>query len=290
MKTILRLLRPHQYLKNGFVWVGFLFSPVHDLRTALATLWVFLGFCAAASCVYTFNDIFDRETDRQHPTKCRRPIASGAISLPQAWGIAAVLAALAFALSAVAGWKAPALIALYLAINLAYSKGLKHVVILDVFIISAGFMLRILAGTTGVGIAPSNWLLLTGLMLTLFLGFAKRRAELLALETVGKTDKASVRRVLDDYSPVVLDQLTGISAACSILSYGIYSVSADTVRAHGTDALIYTLPFVVYGMFRYLFLLHHRAAGNDTARDLLRDPHLIATGLGWLAVTAVVLR
>ena len=290
MKTMLRLLRPHQYLKNGFVWVGFLFSPVHDLRTALATLWVFLGFCAAASCVYTFNDIFDRETARQHPNKCRRPIASGAISLPQAWGIAAVLAAVAFALSSVAGWKAPALIALYLAINLAYSKGLKHVVILDVFIISAGFMLRILAGTTGVGIAPSNWLLLTGLMLTLFLGFAKRRAELLTLQAAGKTDKASVRRVLDDYSPVVLDQLTGISAACSILSYGIYSVSADTVRAHGTDALIYTLPFVVYGMFRYLFLLHHRAAGNDTARDLLRDPHLIATGLGWLAVTAVVLR
>lgn len=290
MRTLLRLLRPHQYLKNGFVWIGFLFSPVHDLRLALAALWVFLGFCAAASCVYTVNDIFDRDTDRQHPTKCRRPIASGAVSLPQAWGIAAVLAVLAFALSGVTGWRAPALIALYLAINLAYSRGLKHVVILDVFIISAGFMLRILAGTLGIGIAPSNWLLLTGLMLTLFLGFAKRRAELLTLQAAGKTDKASVRRVLDDYSPVVLDQLTGISAACSILSYGIYSVSADTVRAHGTDALIYTLPFVVYGMFRYLFLLHHRAGGNDTARDLMRDPHLIATGVGWLAVTAVVLR
>lgn len=289
MKNIIRLLRPHQYLKNGFVWVGVLFSPVHGLDTFLATFWVFLGFCAAASCVYVFNDIFDRETDRRHPTKCQRPIARGAITLPLAWLISGALALLALGLSSRGGWQAPALIAVYLVINLAYSGGLKHVVILDVFIIAAGFMLRVLAGTIGVGIAPSHWLLLTGLMLTLFLGFAKRRAELLALENIGRGDKASVRQVLDDYSPVVLDQLIGITAACVMLSYGLYSVSQETVRAHGTYALFYTLPFVIYGIFRYLYLLHHHAFGNDTARDLMRDPHLIVNGVAWLLVTLLVL-
>lgn len=236
-----------------------------------------------------FNDVADVEADRLHPTKCHRPIAGGAVSLTTAWGIAAALFLLALGLSISVGLVAVSIIVLYLLINAAYSWRLKHVVILDVFLVSAGFMLRILIGTVGVGIAPSQWLLLTGLMLTLFLGFAKRRAELLMLENAGKTDRASVRRVLDDYSPVVLDQLTGITAACTILSYGLYTVSADTVRTHGSYALFYTLPFVIYGMFRYVYLLHHHARGGDTAKDLMTDPHLIVTGLGWIAISLWVL-
>lgn len=289
MRTIIRLLRPHQYLKNGFVWIGVVFAQRFDLHTCVVVAAVFVSFCAAASAVYVLNDIWDRDADRQHPTKCKRPIASGAVSLQTAWVLFAGLCALALAFALAVDWMVLGFIVAYVLINLAYSWRLKHIVILDVFVISSGFMLRILAGTVGVDISPSQWLLLTGLMLTLFLGFAKRRSELLVLENAGKTDRASVRRVLDDYSPVVLDQLTGITAACTILSYGMYTVSAESVKAHGTYTLFYTLPFVIYGMFRYLFLLHHCARGGDTAKDLMTDPHMIATGLGWLVVTLAVL-
>jgi 4-hydroxybenzoate polyprenyltransferase len=290
MRSIIRLLRPHQYVKNGFVLLGLVFGQAHTLAYVAHAAIGFAAFCMAASCVYVFNDIFDVEADRQHPVKCKRPIASGAVTLPLAWTLVSVLAVTSLALSLAIGLLAAGFIALYLVINIAYSVRLKHVVILDVFIISSGFMLRILIGTSGIGIPPSRWLLLTGLMLTLFLGFAKRRAELIKLQNAGGASYGAVRRVLDDYSPAVLDQLTGITAACTILSYGLYTVSPDTVRIHGTYALFYTLPFVIYGVFRYLFLLHHRARGNDTAQDLLTDRHLIATAVGWLAVSVATLR
>ncbi len=287
--TLYRLLRPHQYLKNGFVWVGLIyFHPFAWDKLGQVGL-LFAAFCAAASGVYVFNDVCDAEADRLHPTKCRRPIAAGLVSTAAAWMVSSGLALLALGLSLAVGWLAFGLIAAYLLLNLGYSLRFKQVVILDVFFISAGFMLRILAGTVGVGIPPSQWLLLTGLMLTLFLGFAKRRAELLMLESAEHTDKLQVRPVLNDYSPVVLDQLTSITAACTVLSYGLYTVSPDTVKAHGTYALFYTLPFIIYGVVRYLFLLHHHARGSDTAKDLMADPHLILTALGWLAVTLAVL-
>lgn len=289
VKPLFNLLRVHQYVKNSFVWVGAIFAQRFDAPTLVAVGLAFVAFCAAASAVYVLNDIWDAEADRQHPSKRSRPIASGAVPLSAAWTLCAALSVLAMGAALGVGWLVAAFTLAYMLLNVAYSWRLKHVVILDVFIIAAGFMLRILAGTVGVAIPPSQWLLLTGLMLTLFLGFAKRRAELLMLENAGKADRASVRRVLDDYSPVVLDQLTGITAACTILSYGVYTVSAESVKAHGTYALFYTLPFVIYGMFRYLFLLHHRARGGDTAKDLMTDPHLITVGLGWLAVTLAVL-
>jgi 4-hydroxybenzoate polyprenyltransferase len=285
----LRLIRVHQYIKNSFVILGFLFYKNQSIQIATYVFGVFLAFCLAASCVYVFNDVIDVEADRLHPTKRNRPIASGAITISHAWLLSGVLAVIACGVSLIVSWLAFILIAIYLVINVAYSLHLKHVVILDVFIISAGFMLRILIGTVGVGIHPSQWLLLTGLMITLFLGFAKRSAELLTLKNAGKTDRASVRRVLDDYSPEVLNQFTAITAAGTILSYGLYTVSADTVMMHGTNSLFYTLPFVIYGMFRYLYLLHHQSRGSDTAKDLMADPHLIITGLGWLAITLVVL-
>lgn len=181
MFNIIRLLRPHQYIKNGFVLLGVVFSHQWDNATLLSASLAFLAFCAMASAVYVLNDIFDVEADRLHPKKRHRPIASGAISVRAAWGMFAGLAMLSLALGSAVGYWVPALLSTYLVLNVAYSLRLKHVVILDVFVISAGFMLRILAGTVGLGIAPSHWLLLCGLMVTLFLGFAKRRAELLML-------------------------------------------------------------------------------------------------------------
>jgi 4-hydroxybenzoate polyprenyltransferase len=233
-----------------------------------------------SSAVYVFNDLRDREADRQHPRKRSRPLASGAVSPTSAGVFAAVLGVLGLALGASVSHAATAILAAYVALNVGYSLGLKHVPILDVFLIAGGFMLRILAGTTGVGIPPSQWLLLCGLMLTVFLGLAKRRAELAALEEGG----GSHRPVLDEYTPASLDAMMSISAAGVIVTYSLYTVSPETVRLHGTDQLILTLPFVLYGIFRYVQRLH-RGGGGDPAWELIHDPHLIAAGCGWLATT-----
>ena len=281
---LLRLLRPHQWVKNGFVFIGLLFSDVGD-NWALRgnVLLAAAGFCLLSSCVYVLNDIFDRKADQAHPLKRRRPIASGTVATGAALALAFVCAAAGLALGAAASTRVAAILSAYLLLNLAYSAGLKHVAILDVFIIAAGFMLRIFAGTWGVGIAPSQWLLLCGLLLTIFLGFAKRRAELMVSEGDGSTG-ASQRPVLDEYSPALLDTMMAISAAGVIVSYSLYTVSPDTIELHRTDKLIYTLPFVLYGIFRYIFLLH-RHGGEDPASTLLTDAHMLVTGAAWLCVT-----
>jgi 4-hydroxybenzoate polyprenyltransferase len=239
------------------------------------------GFSLIASSIYIINDIADREADRRHPTKRHRPLASGAVGVRTALLLAAFLAIGGALLGAYASITVLWFLAAYAAINLGYSAGLKQVVILDVFIIAAGFMLRILAGTTGVGIPPSQWLLLTGLLLTLFLGFAKRRAEWQAAGEEG----ASQRKVLAQYGPELLDHMITVAAAGVVMSYSLYTMSAETVARHGTANLIYTVPFVLYGIFRYIYLLHHRQRGEDPAGELLLDPHMAVTFLAWLATT-----
>jgi 4-hydroxybenzoate polyprenyltransferase len=281
---LLKLLRPHQWVKNGFVFVGLLFGDVSsDWSLRGKVLLAAAGFCLLSSCVYVLNDVFDREADRAHPLKRGRPLASGTVGVAAAFALAAACATAGFALGAAASAGVAALLLAYLLLNLAYSAGLKHVAVLDVFIIAAGFMLRIFAGTWGVGIDPSQWLLLCGLLLTIFLGFAKRRAELMVSEGDG-SDGVSQRPVLDEYSPALLDTMMAISAAGVIVSYSLYTVSPDTVELHHTDKLIYTLPFVLYGIFRYIFLLH-RSRGEDPALTLLTDAHMLATAAAWLGVT-----
>lgn len=279
-----RLLRPHQWVKNGFVFVGLLFSGVgNDWGLAGRVLLAAGGFCLMSSSVYVVNDRFDREADRVHPLKRARPLASGAVSSGQALTLALVCAIAGLALGAAASTGVATVLIAYLALNFAYSAGLKHVAILDVFMIAAGFMLRIFAGTWGVGIVPSQWLLLCGLLLTIFLGFAKRRAELMV--SVGDGVNGAGRRpVLDNYSPALLDTMMALSAAGVIVSYSLYTVSPDTVALHGTDKLIYTLPFVLYGIFRYTFLLRRRG-GEDPASTLLTDAHMMLTCAAWLGVT-----
>jgi len=281
--ALLRLLRPHQWIKNGFVLIGLIFSHRWDEGDlAIRVLLLTAAFCAVSSAVYALNDVFDREADRAHPEKRRRPVAGGEVSVGSALAWSLFLAAAGVLL----GWwvspAAGALICAYIGINIAYSSGLKHVAVLDVFLIAAGFMLRILAGTVGVEIEPSRWLLGCGLMLTLFLGFSKRRAELMAFNG---TDVAPQRPALEGYSGPLLDRLIGISAAGAALGYAFYALDQKTVAIHGTDKLIWTLPFVLYGIFRYLYALHHRGAGADPAREVLRDPHLLASLAGWMALT-----
>ena len=285
MPALIRLLRPHQWLKNGFVFVGLLFGHAwNDAALVQAALAAFAAFCLLSSAVYVFNDLMDREQDRRHPEKKHRPLASGAVGVPAAavLGTACLAGGLVLAFAASA---APWIFVAYLAINTAYSLGAKHVVILDVFIIAAGFMLRILAGTVGIGVAPTHWLLLCGLMLTLFLGFAKRRAELGVLAD----DSVIHRRVLEHYSARMLDQFIGVAATGTIVSYALYTVSPETIALHGTQWLIASVPFVLYGLLRYLFLLHRRGGGGDPARELLRDAHLLVAFAGWLAVVVGLL-
>jgi 4-hydroxybenzoate polyprenyltransferase len=194
------------------------------------------------------------------------------VGLGLVWGLFAPLGLAASA--------APWLFVIYLGMNAGYSAGLKHVVVLDVFIIAAGFMLRLLAGTLGLGIAPSHWLLLCGLMLTLFLGFAKRRAELNALQD----DSSQHRRVLEHYTPAMLDQFITLAAGATVIAYSLYTVSEDTIAIHGTPWLIATVPCVAYGLLRYLYRLHNAGGGGDPAREFLTDPHLLGVFALWLTL------
>ena len=281
---LLKLLRPHQWVKNGFVFVGLLFGQIDDdLALVRNVLFAAAGFCLMSSCVYVLNDIFDRKADQAHLLKRRRPLANGTVSLIPAFALAFVCGTAGLALGAKASASVVAILLSYLALNLAYSAGLKNIAILDVFIIAAGFMLRIFAGTWGVNIEPSHWLLLCGLLLTVFLGFAKRRAELMASDGNG-SNGASQRAVLHDYTPALLDTMMAISAAGAIVSYSLYTVSPDTIALHRTDKLIYTLPFVLYGFFRYVFVVHRRG-GEDPAWTLLTDAHMLVVGALWLGVT-----
>ncbi|WP_022956764.1 decaprenyl-phosphate phosphoribosyltransferase [Perlucidibaca piscinae] len=283
--ALLQLMRPHQWIKNGFVFTGLVFGHGWQEPALVVTvLMAFVAFCLASSSVYVLNDLFDREQDRLHPVKCRRPVASGAVPVGRAWLLAAGLALAALWL----GWEAQPSVAgyvlAYLVLNVAYTLRLKQVVLLDIFCISAGFMLRILAGTDGVDIPPSNWLLFCGLWATLFLGFIKRRAELLALQE-GSADH---RKVLGDYGPELLDKLIGITCTGMILSYSLYTMDPDVRRIHDTDSLLFTVPFVIYACFRYLFLLHQQSGGGDPSRELLQDRHILVAGGLWLLITLVL--
>jgi len=283
---LLRLMRPHQWVKNAFVFTGLLFGHAwHDHKLVVQVMIAFAAFCLVSSAIYTFNDIIDLEQDRNHPKKSKRPLASGSVSFRAAIMLAVLSGAIGLILAFVVSKSVFGILLGYATMNIAYSLWLKHVVILDVFIIATGFMLRILAGTLGVGIPPSQWLLLCGLMVTLFLGFTKRRAEIIALTD----DKTAHRKVLEHYSPVLLDKMIGITAAGLIMSYSLYTMNSDTIRIHGTANLIYTVPFVIYGVFRYIYLLHHQSRGGDASRDLVRDPHLFIVVGAWLIATIMLI-
>jgi HAD superfamily hydrolase (TIGR01490 family) len=279
---LLRLMRPHQWVKNGFVFIGILFGHAWGTPSLVrGAVLAAAAFCCAASAISILNDYVDRESDRVHPKKRNRPLASGRVSPQAALLLAGALAVAAMTLALGAGPLVLALVAAYAAMNVAYTLQLKGIVILDVFVIAAGFILRILAGTLAIGIVPSQWLLVCSLFLTLFLGFTKRRSELMAVGS----DFVIHRKALLHYNPAMLDKMIGICAAAALMSYSLYTMSPATVRVHHTENLIYTIPLVAYGMLRYLYLLHARHAGADTSHELVRDRHMGITVLLWAALT-----
>jgi 4-hydroxybenzoate polyprenyltransferase len=286
INDLIRLLRPYQWVKNGFVFAGFLFvEGWHDPTLTLRVVAAAGAFSWVASSVYILNDLGDRERDRRHLQKRLRPLAAGTISSAEALSLMGVTLVGGLVLGY---WVSPRtflLLSVYLILNALYTKWLKRVVILDVFVLASGFFLRILVGTLGVGIPPSKWLLLCGIMLALFLGFGKRQAELMEMRSTGQAG----REVLGQYSDKILESMLTTTSGAVLVTYALYTVDDATVLQHHTEALIYTVPIVAYGLFRYLYLLHHHEMGQDSSRELFTDGHLVGTLLVWLAAVLLIL-
>ncbi|MCC6475808.1 decaprenyl-phosphate phosphoribosyltransferase [bacterium] len=290
---MLELLRPTQWSKNLILFAALLFSPARvALENGLAVLRSiegFAAFCMLSSSVYALNDILDLKADREHPKKKNRPIASGRVSVGTASLIAFVLATtavcLAFWIDPYFGWIAVA----YLGVNLSYSLGLKRAVILDVILLSMGFVLRAVGGVAVIRtllpeVYLSYWLILCAFLLSLFLALAKRRHEIALL---GES-AAQHRPSLASYSLVFIDQMLAALAAATIVAYSLYTISDDTFRHYGTRNLLWTLPFVVYGLFRYLYLIHNRGEGGDPTKLLVKDVATLLNVLLWAFTTAAI--
>jgi 4-hydroxybenzoate polyprenyltransferase len=285
---LLIALRPDQWTKNLLVFAGLLFGMQLFVPAAAArAVAAFAIFCALSGAVYLFNDILDRDTDRRHPAKARRPIASGALPVRTAATAGVTIAAAALAASLALG-PAFLLVAVgYLGLQALYSGPLKHIVIIDVLTLSAGFVLRAVAGAVAVRVEFSHWLLVCTILLALFISLAKRRHEIVLLAG----DAASHRPILGDYSPYLLDQMIAVVTASTLIAYTFYTVSPETQEKFGTKWLDLTIPFPLYGIFRYLYLVHRREGGGSPADLLLTDrPLLVCVALWALAVTLIVYR
>jgi len=264
----LRVLRPRQWTKNLAVFAPLLFARrAFDGESALRELLAFVAFCFLSSGTYVFNDWMDREEDRLHPEKKLRPIAAFEIRARTVLLLIVFCWAAGLDLGSMLGWKFAALGAAYLALQISYAFVLKNMVVLDVLAIAAGFVLRVLAGAVAIDVPVSGWLFLCALLLALFLGLAKRRQELVSL----KEAATEHRKALGEYSLPLLDQMLATVAGMCILAYGLYTVAPDTVAKVGSDRLKWTLPFVLYGIFRYLYLVHRRDVTGSPEKVLLSD-------------------
>ena len=286
LRALVIALRPRQWVKNLLLLAPLLFSHnIFSLPTLGWSLAAFVLFSVMSSAVYLFNDVRDREADQQHPQKRLRPIAAGEVSVGLALGTAAVLATLAVVGSVFVEPRFALIVAGYGLMNVLYSAWLKHQVILDVFVLAAGFVLRAVAGALAIDVVMSDWLLICTTLLALFMGLCKRRHECIALGA----ERAGHRHVLGQYNPKLLDMMIGIVTASTVMSYALYTVSEETIRKFGSRALLLTMPFVLYGVFRYLYLVYQQGQGGDPTQNLLADrPTLVNLCLWALAVAAVI--
>lgn len=283
-RALLVSVRPHQWIKNLVVLAALAFSKhLFEADAFLRAALAFLVFCALAGAAYLVNDLVDLEQDRQHPVKRRRPIASGVLPAAAARAAAALLVALALAASVWLG-RGFALVAVaYLLLTFAYSLALKHHVILDVLAIAIGFVLRAVAGALAIEVRFSDWLLVCTILLALFLALAKRRHELVSLE-----DAAGHRRILKEYSPYLLDQMIAVVTASCLTAYAFYTLAPETVEKYRTERLSWTIPFVIYGIFRYLYLVHRKDQGGSPTEVLLADRPLLAAVALWAVVVIAI--
>jgi len=285
MGPVLVSLRPHQWTKNLVLLAALLFSK-HFFETGplFRALLALALFCGLSGAVYLLNDVADRERDRMHPLKRLRPVASGALSPRTAVGLAAMIAAGCLALSFVLGPRFAACALVYLSLNLLYSFKLKEVVILDVLAISLGFVLRAVAGAVAIEVYISEWLLICTILLALFLVLSKRRHELTTL-----SDSATGHRpTLQEYSPYLLDQMIAVTTPALVTAYAVYTTAQETRDKFQTDRLAWTLPFVLYGIFRYLYLVHRKEQGGSPTDVLLTDRPLLIDVFLWAVSVALI--
>src|SRR5437867_5888 len=291
--NLLLSLRPGQWTKNLLVFAGLLFGNalvgrgLFDGPTIARASAAFVIFCGLSGVVYLINDISDRESDRQHPVKSKRPIASGALSIRVALVAATLIAGGTLAAAAMIGRSFLLVAVSYLALLLLYSGPLKHIVIIDVLALAIGFVLRAVAGAVAVDVEISHWLLVCTILLALFMGLAKRRHEIVLLAD----GAASHRPILREYNPYLLDQMIAVVTASTLIAYIFYTISPETQQKFGTPWLGLTIPFPLYGIFRYLYLVHRREGGGSPADMLLNDRPLLACVALWaLAVALIIYR
>jgi 4-hydroxybenzoate polyprenyltransferase len=278
-------MRPRQWAKNLFVFAGLIFAQKLFTPLAAVALAAFAIFCALSGAMYLLNDVADREKDRLHPRKRERPVASGRLSVPLAVAAALTLIGLGLAASLAISWPFAAVATAYAVLLSLYSAWLKHVVIVDVLVVAIGFVLRAVGGAVAIDVEISGWLLICTVLLALFLALGKRRHEYLALGG----EAATHRPILAEYSAGLLDQMIAVVTASAVTAYALYTMSPETVAKFHTHLLPATLPFVLYGIFRYLYLLYRRELGGNPSELFLNDGPLLLNSFLWFLVVLVII-
>ena len=286
MVEYLRLLRPRQWLKNVFVFAGLIFSRQFFYPDSIEkSIYAFVVFCLLSSCGYIINDILDYKEDRAHPVKSKRPIAAGKISRGQAAVVGALLLVLSLCSAYLLGAKFSYVCLIYLTVIVLYSTAIKNIVILDVLVVALGYVLRAIAGATVIAVEISSWLLLCTLLIALFLAISKRRTEIVLLGE-GATKH---RRILSQYSLGLLNQMIAVVTAACIVAYCLYTLAPETVVKFGTRNLIFTVPFVIYGIFRYLYITYQKVEADIPEKALISDLPLQVCLVLWILTCLVIL-
>ncbi len=283
---ILKSMRPQQWIKNCFIFAALIFSQNFlDFSLILKTVLAFIVFCLLSGSMYILNDLKDLEEDRHHPLKSRRPLASGRLKKSTAILSFLVFSVLGLLLAATLNLYFLIIACVFFVIQVGYSFTLKHVVILDVFIIAASFLIRVVAGGLAIEVYISYWLLICTTLLALFLALSKRRHELVLLEE----NAINHRSILREYNPYLLDQMIAVVTASIVVAYCLYTVSAETVTKFGTTKLLYTVPFVLYGIFRYLYLVHQKSEGGSPEVLIIQDKPLLIDIFLWIVSVGIIL-
>lgn len=286
LKDIVATMRPKQWIKNLLLFAALLFAgKAGQWPVAWEAIEAFVAFCILSSAVYLLNDSLDAEADRQHPTKCNRPIAAGRIPVYEGILLAVTFALMGLVISYLVAFNFFITAIVYLALTTAYTLVLKRIVIIDVLAVALGYVLRAVAGAEAIDVEISPWLVICTLLLTLFIALAKRRGELVMLEG----NATNYRKILEEYSPGLLDQMIAVVTASTVVTYCLYTVDDRTLQVVGTGNLVYTVPIVLYGIFRYLYLMHQHKLGGQPDQLLLSDiPLLSAVGIYTIVVGIIL--
>jgi 4-hydroxybenzoate polyprenyltransferase len=283
---LFKSIRPQQWLKNLFIFAPLIFSEnIFNRSMFLLSLLAFAVFCLLSGALYILNDLKDIEEDRLHPIKSKRPLATGRLKKSQAIAAFVILSFVSLLLAAMVNREFLWVCLVYFVLQIAYSFALKHVVILDVFIVASGFSLRVISGAVAIQVQISPWLLICTTLLALFLALSKRRHEILLLDE----EAVNHRPILKEYSPYLLDQMISVATASTVIAYCLYTISGETIEKFGTNKLILTIPFVLYGIFRYLYLIHQKAEGGTPETLILKDRPLLFDIFLWIISAALII-